>query len=80
MLWPSMDATGDRGDPGAYPRGLRLMAIDETNLDLPDTSANNEVFGARPLLVARARSLPRSASPGAASEAPIALCSRGLAL
>ena len=30
---------------GAFYRGLRLMAIDGTNLDVPDTAANDEEFG-----------------------------------
>lgn len=31
--------------PGAFYRGLRLMAIDGTTLDMPDTKANETVFG-----------------------------------
>jgi hypothetical protein len=31
--------------PGAFYRGLRLMAVDGTNLDVPDTAANDEAFG-----------------------------------
>ncbi len=31
--------------PGAFYRGLRLMAIDGTNLDVPGTPANDEAFG-----------------------------------
>ena len=31
--------------PGAFHRGLRLMAIDGTTLDMPDTEANETVFG-----------------------------------
>ncbi|MGC8628582.1 MAG: transposase domain-containing protein, partial [Acidimicrobiales bacterium] len=31
--------------PGAFYRAWRLMAIDGTNLDVPDTAANDEEFG-----------------------------------
>ena len=31
--------------PGAFYRSWRLMAIDGTNLDVPDTAANDEAFG-----------------------------------
>jgi hypothetical protein len=31
--------------PGAFYRGLRLMGIDGTVLDVPDTAANDKVFG-----------------------------------
>ena len=31
--------------PGAFYRGLRLMGIDGTVLDVPDTTANDQVFG-----------------------------------
>jgi hypothetical protein len=33
------------GTPGAFYNGLRLMAIDSTALDLPDTPDNGRVFG-----------------------------------
>jgi Insertion element 4 transposase N-terminal/Transposase DDE domain len=36
-------ATADT--PGAFYRGLRLMGIDGTVMDLPDTSANEKTFG-----------------------------------
>jgi hypothetical protein len=31
--------------PGAFWRGLRLMSIDGTTLDVPDTAVNDEAFG-----------------------------------
>lgn len=31
--------------PGAFLQGLRLMAVDGTVFDLPDTKANARVFG-----------------------------------
>ncbi len=31
--------------PGAFLQGLRLMAVDGTVFDLPDTEANARVFG-----------------------------------
>jgi hypothetical protein len=33
------------GTQGAFYRGLRLMSLDGTCLDVPDTAANNEAFG-----------------------------------
>ncbi len=42
--------------PGAYLSGLRLMALDGTTLDVPDTPANVSTFGRQPT--------PRGAAPG----------------
>lgn len=36
---------GTEQTPGAYLKGLRLMAVDGTTFDLPDTNANARVFG-----------------------------------
>jgi len=38
-------ATSAKGSVGSFWRGLRLVAIDGTVLDLPDTAANEEHFG-----------------------------------
>ena len=36
---------GTEQTPGAFLNGLRLMAVDGTAFDLPDTNANARVFG-----------------------------------
>lgn len=36
---------GSAQTPGAFLNGLRLMAVDGSTLDLPDTDANARVFG-----------------------------------
>lgn len=54
--------------PGAFYRGMRLMAVDGFVVDLPDTPANERVFG-RP---------PGSRAPGAFPQARlVALCEAG---
>jgi Insertion element 4 transposase N-terminal/Transposase DDE domain len=59
---------GTPDTPGAFYRGLRLMALDGFVLDLPDTPANERVFGR-----------PQSGrSPGAFPQARVlALCETG---
>lgn len=42
---PGRQTVGDVGDEGAWYRGWRLVAIDGTTLDVPDTEANVERFG-----------------------------------
>jgi Insertion element 4 transposase N-terminal/Transposase DDE domain len=39
------DAHAPAGTPGAFYRGWRLMGIDGTTFDMPDTPANERVFG-----------------------------------
>jgi hypothetical protein len=39
---------GTPDTPGAFSKGLRLMALDGFVLDLPDTPANERAFGRPP--------------------------------
>lgn len=46
--------------PGAFLNGLRLMAVDGTALDLPDTDANARVFGYPGTRAGTAASFPKA--------------------
>jgi hypothetical protein len=56
--------------PGAFYRTWRLMAIDGTNLDVPDTVETTRPSVARRQLAARARRSLRSVSSASASAVP----------
>ena len=46
LLWErTAEPLAEPGSPGAFHRDLRLVALDGTTLDLPDTAANRTHFG-----------------------------------
>jgi Insertion element 4 transposase N-terminal len=62
VVRPGRPAVGDQGDPGAWDRHWRLLVVDGTCLDVPDTPANQQALGRRP--AAGASSARRSRRSG----------------